>query len=104
MKKLAITSALLSALQSGTAHAYQAEVGGTYAYTDIDNGDSANTFAVDGAYYFKPVQTRNAPLNEAAFLDRASNINADLSNTDFDDVDVTNMSVLNTLFQTQIFI
>lgn len=83
MKKLAITSALLSALAiTGTAHAYQAEVGGTYAYTDIDNGDSANTFAVDGAYYFKPVQVRNSPLNEAAFLDRASNIHGELSYDD----------------------
>ena len=94
MKKLAIASALLSALAiTSTAHAYQAEVGGSYVYTDIDNGDSANTFAVDGAYYFKPVQVRNSPLNEAAFLDRASNINADLSNTDFDDVDVTTFNV-----------
>ena len=94
MKKLAIASALLSALAiTSTAHAYQAEVGGSYVYTDIDNGDSANTFAVDGAYYFKPVQVRNSPLNEAAFLDRASNINADLSNTDFDDFDITTFNV-----------
>lgn len=77
MKKLAIASALLSALaMSGTANAYQAEVGGSYTYTDWDDFDGTHNFGVDGTYYFNPVQTRNAPLNEAAFLDRASNVKA----------------------------
>ena len=77
MKKLAIASALLSAIaETGTAHAYQAEVGGSYTYTDWDDFDSTNNFGVDGTYYFNPVQTRNAPLAEAAFLNRASNVNA----------------------------
>ena len=77
MKKLAIASALLSVLAvTGTAHAYQAEVGGSYTYTDWDDFDSTNNFGVDGTYYFNPVQTRNAPLAEAAFLNRASNVNA----------------------------
>jgi hypothetical protein len=77
MKKLAIASALLSALAvTGTAHAYQAEVGGSYTYTDQDHFDSTHSFGVDGTYYFNPVQTRNAPLAEAAFLNRASNVKA----------------------------
>mgnify|MGYP003588270202 CR=1 FL=1 len=77
MKKLAIASALLSALAiSGTANAYQAEVGGSYTYTDPDDFNGTHNFGVDGTYYFNPVQTRNAPLNEAAFLDRASNVKA----------------------------
>ncbi|WP_425918930.1 putative porin [Acinetobacter sp. TSRC1-2] len=77
MKKLAIASALLSALAvTGTANAYQAEVGAAAAYVDPDNGSSGNAFGVDGTYYFNPVQTRNSPLAEAAFLDRASNVNA----------------------------
>jgi hypothetical protein len=77
MKKLAIASALLSALAvTGTAHAYQAEVGGSYNYLDPDHGNSVNKFGVDGTYYFNPVQTRNAPLAEAAFLNRASNVDA----------------------------
>ena len=77
MKKLAIASALLSALAvSGAANAYQAEVGGSYNYLDPDNGSSVSKFGVDGTYYFNPVQTRNAPLAEAAFLNRASNVNA----------------------------
>ena len=77
MKKLAIASALLSALAiTGTAHAYQAEVGASAGLIDPDNGSSSGSFGVDGTYYFNPVQTRNAPLAEAAFLDRASNVNA----------------------------
>ena len=77
MKKLAIASALLSALAvTGTANAYQAEVGAAAAYVDPDNGGSGSAFGVDGTYYFNPVQTRNAPLAEAAFLDRASNVSA----------------------------
>ena len=55
---------------------YQAEVGGSYNYLDPDNGSSVSKFGVDGTYYFNPVQTRNAPLAEAAFLNRASNVNA----------------------------
>ena len=56
---------------SGAANAYQAEVGGSYNYLDPDNGSSVSKFGVDGTYYFNPVQTRNAPLAEAAFLSRA---------------------------------
>ena len=79
MKKLAIASAIFSvAALTGTAHAYQAEVGGSYTYNDPDNFDATHSFGVDGTYYFKPVQTRNAPLNEAAFLDRASNVKANV--------------------------
>lgn len=77
MKKLAILTALVSAsVFSVSAQAYQAEVGGAYSYTDRDKGHDTNNFAIDGTYYFKPVQVRNSPLNEAAFLDRASNVNA----------------------------
>ncbi len=77
MKKLAIASALLSVVAiTGTAHAYQAEVGASAGYIDPDNGSSGSQFGVDGTYYFNPVQTRNAPLAEAAFLNRASNVSA----------------------------
>ena len=80
MKKLAIASALLStiALTGTAAHAYQAEVGGSYTYTDWDDFDGTHNFGVDGTYYFNPVQIRNSPLNEAAFLDRASNVKANV--------------------------
>jgi hypothetical protein len=84
MKKLAIASALLSAIAfTGTAaHAYQAEVGGSFAYTDPDKGGSGEAYGLNGTYYFNPVQTRNAPLAEAAYLDRASNVNAQVNYQD----------------------
>ena len=85
MKKLAIASALLSALAiTGTANAYQAEIGASAGLIDPDNGSSSGSFGVDGTYYFNPVQTRNAPLAEAAFLDRASNVNAKYQYDDYD--------------------
>ncbi|BCU66176.1 hypothetical protein F941_00156 [Acinetobacter bouvetii DSM 14964 = CIP 107468] len=88
MKKLAIASALLSALAvTGTAHAYQAEVGASAGYIDPDNGGSGSEFGVNGTYYFNPVQTRNAPLAEAAFLDRASNVSVHANFADRGDVD-----------------
>lgn len=88
MKKLAIASALLSALAvTGTANAYQAEVGAAAAYVDPDNGGSGSALGVNGTYYFNPVQTRNAPLAEAAFLDRASNVSAQATFADRGDVD-----------------
>lgn len=88
MKKLAIASALLSALAiTGTANAYQAEVGASAGYIDPDHGSSGSEFGVNGTYYFSPVQTRNAPLAEAAFLDRASNVKAHATFADRGDVD-----------------
>ena len=76
MKKLTLVTALLSSLAfvGTTAHAYQTEVNGNYNYLDPDNGSGVSTFGASGTYYFNPVQTRNAPLAEAAFLDRASNV------------------------------
>lgn len=48
MKKLAIASAIFSvAALTGTAHAYQAEVGGSYTYNDPDNFDATHSFGVD---------------------------------------------------------
>ncbi len=57
------------------------------SYIDPDNGSSGSAFGVDGTYHFNPVQTRNAPLAEAAFLDRASNVNAHATFADRGDVD-----------------
>ncbi|TCM68762.1 putative general porin [Acinetobacter calcoaceticus] len=83
MKKLAIVSALFTACAfSASANAYQAEVGGSYNFSDNDNYSDTHAFGIDGTYYFKPVQTRDAPLNEAAFLDRASNVSAKVDYAD----------------------
>ena len=77
MKKLAIASALLSAFAiTGTAHAYQSEVGASVGYVDPDHGSSGSEIGINGTYYLDPVQTRNSPLAEAALLDRASNVSA----------------------------
>jgi len=91
LKKFTLATALIASL--GTAHAYQAEVGGTIALVDPDNGDTSTGFAIDGTYYFNPVQVKNSPLNEAAFLNRASNINAAVSYIDYDLFDVTTFNV-----------
>lgn len=90
MKKLAIASALLATFAfAGTAQAYQAEVGGSITHIDWDNADSSTGFGVDGTYYFNPVQVKNSPLNEAAFLNRASNVNGGLSYSDSNNIEQT---------------
>lgn len=92
MKKLSLATAILATamtLVTVNANAYQAEVGGTINVIDPDHGDTATGFAVDGTYYFNPVQTKTGPLNEAAFLNRASNINGAISYADNDDTEIT---------------
>lgn len=92
MKKLAIASALLSALAiTGTAHAYQAEVNAGYENTDIDNTGDLDTLFINGKYYLNGVQVKNGPLAEAAFLGKASNIGLGYANASGDgdeDIDV----------------
>ena len=90
-KKIALATALIAGL--GNAYAYQAEVGGTVAYVDPDHGSGSAGFALDGTYYFNPVQIKDSPLNEAAFLNRASNVNADVSYYDYDLFDLTTYNV-----------
>src|SRR5690606_6482110 len=83
LKKLTLATALIASL--GTAHAYQAEIGASLDLIDRDQGGSDVGFAIDGTYYFNPVQVKNSPLNEAAFLNRASNVNGALSYKDDSD-------------------
>lgn len=89
LKQLALATLVASTFTA--ANAYQAEVGGTLAYQDIDLpfADNGYKVAVDGTYYFAPVQVKSSPLNEAAFLNRASNVNAAITHDDYDIVDVT---------------
>lgn len=92
MKKLSLATAILAAsvtLVTANANAYQAEIGGTINVIDPDHGDTATGFAVDGTYYFNPVQSKTGPLNEAAFLNRASNVNGAISYSDNDDTEIT---------------
>ncbi|WP_347332063.1 putative porin [Marinimicrobium locisalis] len=68
-KSLALATAF--AFSSGFAAAdYQSEIGANY--TDVEDGDGA--FGMYGELHFSPVQTRNHPLAEAAFLERSSNV------------------------------
>ncbi|OTG64225.1 putative porin [Acinetobacter silvestris] len=90
MKKLAIATALFSTLAvAGTANAYQAEVGGTINVIDPDHANTTTGFGIDGTYYFNPVQVKDAPLNEAGFLNRASNVKANVAYSDNDDLKIT---------------
>lgn len=93
LKQLALATLVASTFTA--ANAYQAEVGGTVAYHDVDiaGADNGYTLAVDGTYYFAPVQVKGSPLNEAAFLNRSSNVNAAISYTDYDFTDFTNINV-----------
>lgn len=86
MKKLAMASALLSIVAFGAtaAHAYQTEVGASLGYIDPDHGSSGASYGLKGTYYLAPVQVRDSPLAEAAFLDRASNVSIGVN---FDDAD-----------------
>jgi len=102
---LAVTMALTS---TAMAESYNAEIEGGLAKTDIDiNGaDSANTYMLGGTVYFKPVETDNMPLAEAAFLNRASNVNGGIAHTtnDNDDATISNIGaewyIANTNFYT----
>ena len=91
LKQLALATALIASL--GTAHAYQAEIGGSLSVIDPDHADTSTGFALDGTFYFNPVQVKDSPLNEAAFLDRASNINAAISYMDFDVAESTTFGI-----------
>lgn len=60
---------------------------------DYENADTSTGFALDGTFYFNPVQVKNSPLNEAAFLNRASNVNAEISYIDFDVAESTSFGI-----------
>lgn len=101
MKKLAIASALLSALAiTSTAHAYQYEVNAGYENTSIDDVDSdLDTVSISGKYYLNAVQEKGAPLAEAAFLNKASNIGLGYVNVSGDgDEDIDSLGVAGEFF------
>ncbi|MBJ8503910.1 putative porin [Acinetobacter seifertii] len=75
MNKSNFLLALVTTICAFNANAYQTEVGTMYEFTDMDGGE-VNSFGINGKYYFNPVETKNYPLAEAAFLNKASNIGA----------------------------
>lgn len=104
MKKLALVSALLSSIIGLNAHAYQTESFGAYEHIDMD-GAKINSAAISGKYYFKSVQTRSAPLAEAAFLDKASSIGGGYSYSKMkDDEDLVDFQFNALGLESEIFI
>jgi len=79
MKKITL-GILISAAVVSNAHAeeYTVEVGGGVASTDSVGGSDASQMNIRGKLFFSPVETGNGPLAEAAFLNRASNIHANI--------------------------
>ena len=95
LRKTAIVAGITLALSATAQADYQWELGAGYARGDIDLGLNddidADVYAVSGSYFLQSVDTSKGPLSEAAFLDRASGINLNYTNTelssDYDDAD-----------------
>ncbi len=63
--------AALANAQNASNNSYQFELGAAYSTTDTDYITRSNNYSVDGTYYFAPVQLKNHPYAEAAFIERA---------------------------------
>ncbi|AXY58157.1 putative porin [Acinetobacter chinensis] len=83
LKKIALAAALTASF--GVAHAYQAEINAGYEKTDFDDSESGDLYSFGGKYYLNSVETKNAPLAEAAFVNKASNVGAAYSKYSEDD-------------------
>ena len=96
MKKLSFATALLASVFAMNAQAYQFEANASYENTDLDGLDAdIDTVTVSGKYYLNPVNTKNAPLAEAAFSNKASNVGVGYANASGDgpeDIDVYGVS------------
>jgi len=108
MKKVLLATAI-AALSISAAQAYQVELNGsaTFNNTDTPGNSSTDTFGlgspdvfgvpilgapstpgIQGTFYFNQVSDRNGPLAEAAFIQRASNVNASYTYAKNDDADL----------------
>ncbi|MFU8925767.1 putative porin [Acinetobacter puyangensis] len=95
MKKLSLATALFASLFAFNTNAYQYEVNGAYENTDIDHAGDIDTWSISGKYYLNPVQAKSAPLAEAAFLNKSSNIGLGYVNASGDgdeDIDIYGVS------------
>lgn len=68
--------ALMLTTIAGSTFAYNAQLDGGFTYLDVDSDaiDQSGLFNGKATFYFEPVQTKNTPLNEAAFLGHNSNV------------------------------
>lgn len=65
----------LAAIPTVFAKTYQGEISATYAEIDEEDSNAdINNSALEGTFYFAPVDTQHRPLAESAFLQKASNI------------------------------
>lgn len=73
MKRSLLALALTAIATS--SFAYDAQIDGGFTYFDFDSNaiDTAGQLDTKATFYFAPVQTKNSPLNEAAFLGHNSN-------------------------------
>ena len=79
MNKTFLALALTAFSSSSFAYNTQLDAGFTYFDHDNDWIDSHGLFEAKGTYYLAPVETKTAPLNEAAFLGHNSNVYAKYS-------------------------
>lgn len=85
--RLALASLISLFIASDAVAAnYQYVLGTSYSYLDFDNPLSSDGQALSASatYHLEPVQTRNHPLAEAAFIERSSQISASYSRLDLD--------------------
>ena len=104
MKKLLLASAIASVTAMPVlADTYQAELEATYAMTSI-HYSTISAFGIGGSYYLDEVDTSKGPLAAASFLDRASDVSADLlyADTSFDNSDASSQSVLGADLSTRV--
>ncbi|MBF7691346.1 porin Omp33-36 [Acinetobacter pollinis] len=72
MKKIGLATAVLLAMTG--AHAYQVELQGQSEYINSKGFENSYTGDGQGTFYFKDVDASKGPLAEAAFLNKASNV------------------------------
>ncbi|MEQ8692440.1 MAG: putative porin [Pseudomonadales bacterium] len=81
MQRLLLTVSLICF--SASTIAYQAEFSGHYNHTD-ESGFERTAFGADITWHFDDVDTRQGPLNEAAFLSPQSAVYVGWSQTDLE--------------------
>ena len=78
-----IATAGFCAAPFALAVTYQSELSAAYADVDSPFNGEGYFVGLEGKYYFAPVDTKNHPLAEAAFIERVSNVYVDLGNYEF---------------------
>lgn len=71
-EKIGLATAVLLAMTG--AHAYQVELQGQSEYINSKGFENSYTGDGQGTFYFKDVDASKGPLAEAAFLNKASNV------------------------------